>query len=178
MNETRIGEGLLLANTKAVLEAIVKKCFENNRLVDRIVSLLTVKFVMPNTSNIIHQKIAHYYPILADEITDYMAQRNCTAIYGETMAGNQDYAEPIDCFNRMLEINLALEDVVKNAIIVCSENGDYTTKVFLDGFLRNLIPLTDDLLLLVDKATMYSNVHKDLMAFDYDINRFGIGENR
>ncbi len=172
MNETRIGEGLLLANTKSALEAIIKKCFENNRLVDRMVSLFTVKFVMPNTSAIIHQKIAHYYPILADDITNYMAQRNCTTVYGETMAGNQDYSEPIECFNRMLEINLDLEDTVKDAIIVCEENGDYTTKVFLDGFLRNLIPLTDDLLLLVDKATMYSNAHKDLMAFDYEINRF------
>ena len=167
-----MGEGLLTTEVKAVLEEIVAKCFYNNRMLDRIVSILSVKFVMPVTGDIIHHRLAHLYPNIADLVSDYMAERNCTTIYNETPAGNQDYDSPLDCFNYMLELNLDLENIVKKAIKVSHDEGDYTTTVFLDSFLRMLIPITDDMLLLVDKATMYGNSNLSWMKYDNDIEDF------
>ena len=167
-----MGEGLLTTEVKAALEEIVAKCFYNNRMLDRIVSILSVKFVMPVTGDIIHHRLAHLYPNIADLVSDYMAERNCTTIYNETPAGNQDYDSPLDCFNYMLELNLDLENIVKKAIKVSHDEGDYTTTVFLDSFLRMLIPITDDMLLLVDKATMYGNSNLSWMKYDNDIEDF------
>lgn len=167
-----MGEGLLTTEVKAVLEEIVAKCFYNNRMLDRIVSILSVKFVMPVTGDIIHHRLAHLYPNIADLVSDYMAERNCTTIYNETPAGNQDYDSPLDCFNYMLELNLDLENIVKRAIKVSHDEGDYTTTVFLDSFLRRLILITDDMLLLVDKATMYGNSNLSWMKYDNDIEDF------
>lgn len=167
-----MSEGLLSAEVKSVLEDIVGQCFYNNRMFDRMVSLLSVRFVMPVTGELIHNRLAHLYPNIADLVSDYMAERNSTTIYKETPRGDQDYDNPIDCFNYMLELNLELEKIVKKAIMTSQEAGDYTTKVFLDSFLRKLILVTNDILLLVDKATMYGNSHMSWMKYDNDIEDF------
>lgn len=167
-----MGEGLLNAKVKASLEEIIGKCFYNNRMLDRIVSILSVKFVMPITGNLIHHRLAHLYPNIADLVSDYMAERNCTTVYIATPTGNQDYDNPLDCFNYMLELNLDLENIVKKAIKISHDEGDYTTTVFLDSFLRKLILITDDMLLLVDKATMYGNSNSAWMKYDKDIETF------
>ena len=167
-------EGLLTKDIKASLENIVTHCFYANRILDRICSILSVKFVMSNTSNIIHHKLAHRYPILADGISDYMDARDCTTIYGETPIGNQDYDNYLECFNKILEINLELEKKVKESIELAQNNSDYTTKVYLEDYLLNIIPITSDILLLVDKAEMYGDNKLSSMKFDHDISDFGI----
>ena len=50
-------EGLLTAEIKESLEKVISHCFYANRIVDRICSVLSVSFVMPTTSNIIHHNI-------------------------------------------------------------------------------------------------------------------------
>lgn len=167
-------EGLLTNDIKSSLEDIIKHCFYANRILDRICSILSVKFIMSNTSNIIHHNLAHRYPILADGISDYMDTRDCTTIYGETPIGNQDYDDYLECFNKILEINLDLEKRVKEAIDVARNNNDYTTKVYLEKYLLDIIPITKDILLLVDKAEMYGNNKLSMMKFDHDISEFGI----
>ena len=166
--------GLLKDEMKEYLENIIGKCFLNNRMFDRMVSILSVKLVMPITGDIIHHKLAHLYPRIADLVSDYMAQRNCTTIYQQTPEGSQDYNNPIECFDYMLELNLSLEKEVKNAIKLADEINDYTTKVFLDDFLRKLISVTDTILLLDDKIGMYENNKNGWMKFDSDIEDFNI----
>ena len=63
------------------LNLIVKKLFEGNRLLDRQMTQLEVKFVMNKTSGILHTGLAHKYPLLADKISEYMASRNCQTVY-------------------------------------------------------------------------------------------------
>lgn len=169
-------EGLLTLEIKAMLEDIVGQCFYNNRMFDRIVSILSVPMVMPSTSNIVHQRMAHAYPQLADIISDYMADRDCTTIYRETPIGDQDYETPLECFNMMLQCNLDLEKKVINAIKKSESTGDYTTKVNLDSFLIIVYILTKDIMTLIDKAEMYGDAKISWMKFDHDVEDFGLKE--
>ena len=169
-------EGLLTGEIKESLEKIVSHCFYANRITDRICSILSVSFVMPNTSNIIHHKLAHRYPVLADGISDYMDSRDCTTIYGETPRGDQEYGSYLDCFNKILEVNLDFERLVKEAIETAIKAGDYTTKIYLENYLLNIIPITKDILTLVDKAEMYGNNNSGTMKFDHDISDFNVFE--
>ena len=168
--------GLLTKEIKKTLEDIVGYCFYSNRILDRICSILSVSFVMPVTSDLIHHKLAHKYPLLADDISGYMDARDCTTIYGETPRGDQDYESPLDCFNKMLEINLKLERYIKEAIETSHKDSDYTTKVFLENFLLKIIPITKDILLLIDKMEMYGDSDISIMKFDHDIKDFGVFE--
>lgn len=169
-----MSEGLISKEMKTSLEKIVSHCFYSNRILDRMCSILSVTFVMPITSNLIHLNLAHRYPILADGISDYMDSRDCTTIYGETPRGDQDYETVLDCFNKMLEINLELESLVRDSIKLAQQTNDYTTKVYLEDYLEKLIPITKDILLLVDKAEMYGDSDAGMMKLDHDITSFGI----
>ena len=113
-----MSEGLISKDIKTSLEKIISHCFYGNRILDRMCSILSVTFVMPITSNILHHNLAHLYPLLADDISDYMDSRDCTTIYGETPIGDQEYDTVLDCFNKILEINLRLESLIKESIVL------------------------------------------------------------
>lgn len=167
-------EGLISEQIKASLEEIISHCFYINRIADRIVSILSVKFVMPKTANLYHHGYAHWAPAYADLISDYMDARDCTTIYGETIRGDQTYDNPLECMNKSLEMNLELEKIIKKAIQVADKENDYTTKVFLQDVLLKVIPITKDLLLLVDKLELYGDTPKDWMKFDHDVESFEV----
>jgi hypothetical protein len=154
------------------LNEIVTKCFLGNRIMDRGVSILSVKFVMTRTADQIHPKLAHLYPLLGDTISDYQGARNCLTIYGETPLDDSDYNSPLDFFNKMLDYQEDLEALVSESIDVAREEMDYTTKIVLENFLVTLIPVTNQILLLIDKAEKYT----DWMLFDADVKKFIILE--
>lgn len=167
-------EGLLTSEIKKTLEKIISHCFYANRMLDRICSVLSVKMVMPKTSNILHHNLAHRYPVLADVISDYMDGRDCSTIYEETPIGNQEYETYLDCFNKILEINLDFEKIIKESIELAEKTKDYTTKVYLEKYLLDIIPITQDILLLIDKAEMYGTSSLSTMKFDHDISAFDV----
>jgi len=169
-------EGLLTTEIKSSLEKIISKCFFNNRIMDRMCSILSINFAMSNTSNILHKRLAHLYPVLADDVSDYMDARDCSVIYGATPVGDQEYESVLECFNKILELNLDLESEIKNSIKVANEINDYATKVFLENFLLKIISITKDILLLVDKAEMYGDSDINIMKLDHDIPDFGVFE--
>lgn len=169
--------GLLKPETKLALENIIGQCFINNRHADRIASILGVTYVMPYAANEIHHRIAHMYLNVhgADGIGEYMDSRNATVIYQETLIGNQEYTNPIECFETLLKNQLDLETKVYQAIKVADMHNDIMTKGFLQSFMIDLIPYTDVILLLLDKANQY-NISDSINAakFDNDIYKFGI----
>ena len=167
-------EGLISEKIKSSLENVVSHCFYINRIADRIVSVLSVKFVMPKTAELYHHNYAHWAPAFADKITEYMDSRDCTTIYGETPKGDQVYDSPLECLNKSLEMNLDLEKYLKKSIMIAKEEEDYTTLVFLENALLEVIPITKDLLLIIDKMELYGDTPKDLMKVDHDINDFGV----
>lgn len=169
-----MNEGLISKEIKTSLEKIISHCFYCNRMMDRMCSILSVTFVMPITSNLLHLNLAHKYPLLADKISDYMDGRDCTTIYGATPIGDQDYETALDCFNKMLEMNLEFESIIKESIKLSEESNDYTTKVYLEEYLLHIIPITKDILLLIDKAEMYGDNDINMMKFDHDVTSFGI----
>lgn len=167
-------EGLINEKIKLSLEEIITHCFYINRIADRIVSILSVKFVMPNLAELYHHKYAHWAPAYADLFSEYMDSRDCTTIYGETPKGDQEYDNPLDCINKSLEMNIYLEKLLKKAIQVANDNQDYTTRVFLEKSLLEVIPVTASLLLLIDKMELYGDTPKDWMKLDHDVKDFNI----
>lgn len=170
-------DGLLKPEVKSALEKIVGQCFINNRYADRIVSVLSVSYIMPNAANEIHHRIAHMYLNKngADAIGDYMDSRNATTIYPATLLGNQEYGNAIECVETILRNQLDLEKVVQEAIKVARNNGDITTKNFLEKFLVDLIPYTSAAITLVDKAQQYNiSDTRNCASFDHDFNTFGL----
>ncbi len=151
------------------LNDIVTFCFLGNRVCDRAMSVLDVKFVMNKTSSILHEKLAHLFPMLADVVSDYQSSRNCLTIYGETPRDDTDYSSPIDFFEKALEFMQDLESLCYETHVLATESSDLTTVSFLEKYSRLLIPVTNQCILLVDKGLLYNN---DWIRFDHDIDDF------
>lgn len=163
-------KSLIPDKINAGLNEIVGKCFEGNRIADRGMSILSVKFAMNKTEKILHEKLAHLFPLLADEVSSYQGDRDNLTIYAETFKDDTDYNSPTDFFERMLGYMNELETLVSEV----SENAfeeDPTTYTFLCQFLLRIVKVTAQCLLLVDKAEMYN---KDWMSFDHNIEDFVI----
>src|SRR5574344_704082 len=82
--------------TQATIDAVTEligECFKMNRHLDRLVSVLGVEFAYNNTADLVHQGIAHYYPMLADSLGEKCLERyNVPVYYAATPEGGQDFA--------------------------------------------------------------------------------------
>jgi ferritin len=164
-------KGLIKDELNESLNELVGECFLGNRILDRMMSILNIKFVMNNTSKILHGGMAHKFPLLADMISYYQGSRNNLTIYPETPRAEEDYSSPFDLFTRFYNYMIELEDSVKEVIEQAIDIKDKNTKVFLDNFLLNLNKYTEQAILLVDKSEAYKD---NWMDFDRDIDKFFI----
>ena len=160
---------LILEKINNKLDEIVTKCFEGNRIADRGMSVLGVKFVMNKTESVLHPKVAHLFPALADKVSEYQGSRNNLTFYGLTPADNTDYDSPLDFFERLLNHMIDLEGLIMESVDLSKDEKDYSTQSFLFEFLESITELTAQCLLLIDKAELYKN---DWMAFDHRIEDF------
>lgn len=165
-------KGLIKENVNETLNQLIGDMFAMNRMLDRMMSVMSIKFVMPKTVNILHPKMAHAYPAEADKISDYQGSRNNLTAYPETPIGNEDYSTPLEIFNRMLMKQLEIEESISEAIVLAYDEGDMITKVFLQDFLLNFNKYTEQILLLIDKATMYGDNSVHWMLFDSNVEDF------
>lgn len=150
------------------LDMIVTKCFAGNRMADRGMTILGVKFAMNKSESILHAKIAHLFPALADVVSEYQSSRDNLTFYGATPADNTDYATPLEFFEKLVEFMIDLESLVVE-VMEDAVTEDMSTYAFLLEYLRKLNPVTGQCLLLLDKAENYKD---DWMAFDYRIDSF------
>lgn len=151
------------------LNKLVQRLFWGNRLLDRMMSVLSIKFVMNKTSGTLHPILAHSFPLMADVISDYQDYRNCMTVYLDTPTNGTDYKDPLELFTTFLDYMTELEKLIHDTIDMAEKEKDRTTKVFLEQFLNLIIPYTGQALLLHDKAEAYG---EDWMDFDRDIENF------
>lgn len=163
-------QALIPQELNAKLDEIVTKCFAGNRIADRGMSILAVKFAMNKSEKILHPKIAHLFPALADKVSGFQDSRNNLTFYGLTPADNTDYATPLDFFESLLDYMVELEALVSD-VHEMAEGEDFPTCVFLQSFMLELIPLTGQCILLRDKMSQYG---QDIKMFDENIESFVI----
>jgi hypothetical protein len=165
---------LIKESVNDVLNSLVGEMFAMNRMLDRQMSLLNIRFVMQNTSETLHVGLAHAYPLLGDLVSDYQGSRGNETIYPETPIGDANYSSPNDIFSKMLEAQLTIEDNICEAIVFAQSEGDYSTYSFLQEFLEEHNKYTEQIMLLNDKINMYGEGKLAWMLFDRDVKKFMI----
>ncbi len=166
--------GLISEKLNNQLNELIGKCFAINRMLDRGMSLLMVRWKMIESSKILHELVAHAYPgdKFADSISDYQGLRDMETIYPRTPVGDRDYNSPLDFFKDYMNENIELEDMIKDSIELAMKDGDYSTKKFLDGLYSRLLPYTALSKDLVDLVSNCENDKFKLMMLDSDIDDY------
>lgn len=166
--------GLISESLNNKLNELIGECFELNRLCDRGQSLFTIKWKMPNFGWVVHHCAAHLYigDDFADSIGEYQEARDNLTVYPATFIGNMDYNSPMGFIVAYHNKNLEFERMVKDAVDAAIEEGDTTTKVFLDGLLSRLTPMITQSQLFVDMATQYGDDAFHLQMLDSVIKNY------
>lgn len=163
--------------TRAKLEELLGFLFIGNSILDNCVYQLDVKFVMPSTSHIIHEEMAHQLPILADKISEYVGSRNEYLHRPVVPENTGEYVNIKEIFDNILEYMTDLEKMAEEAIYLAESERDRVTKVFLEKFLLDIVPYTKIALDMVDYVEMSGYTPKDNMTIDDRVNKF-LGFNR
>ena len=165
--------GLISEKLNNMLCEIIGECFAINRMLDRGMSLLDTKFAMKNTAALLHPGLAHVFlgSKFADGIGDYIGSRNNLVYYPATPIGDKDYIAPLefvkDFYTHMINLQTMTYDAIDEAV----EEGDYSTKVFLDGFLKNIVKYTDIAQTLIDVFNSYGFSSVNLQLLDANIDK-------
>lgn len=156
------------------LNDIVGKCFAINRMLDRGMSLLKVRWKLSHASDILHTKAAHAYTgdKFADGVSNYQALRGNETIYPATPIGDKDYNSPLDFFIDYYNENIDLQNMVEDAIDEAVEEGDATTKAFLNGLLKVLASYTALSQDLIDLFSKCDNDAFKMQILDFEIDDY------
>ena len=160
--------------TVDALYELIKQCFAENRLLDRCVSVLGVKFACNQSSGLIHKHIAHYFPNLSDKIGESTLERyNIPVVYGETPAGAEDYSSVAEIIHTVNQSVLDFQSMMMGVCRIALDNNDIHVYANLIELLRNVNLVVEQTILLSDKIDLYGD---NIMAFDHDIKDFWILE--
>lgn len=164
-------DNLVSKSTQEALMELIKACFRENRVLDRLVSILGVKFVMNQTADFLHLRVSHYFPILADRIGELTLERyNIPVIYGETPKADEDYASVTECLEVVERHVIDFQAMMMGVCKIAFEHNDIQVYTDMLDLLKEFNLYTEQAILLKDKIDAYGEDR--IMAFDHDLKDF------
>lgn len=143
-------------STQKALTEIIGQCFRENRYIDRLVSVLGVKFAYNNTADLIHHGIAHYFPALADQIGEKCLERYNIPIYYEaTPSGGQDYSSVNEIIKDLEERMIDFQSALMGVCRIAQDNGDIHVYADMLDMLEDFNEIVEQAILLSDKIDVY-----------------------
>lgn len=157
--------------TSQALDILVGQYFNLNRVFDRAVSWMEVEFAMPNAANIIHHKLAHLWPLMADTVSDFKHQWNVTTVYPATQAASQGYENLEELTAHLLNNTMLVYDVIKQTYQIAKEEGDFNANAMLQDLMEDMNEVIVQIIVLYDKA---KQMPTDYDSYDAHIGHWGI----
>lgn len=146
------------------------RAFTMNRLWDATVSVLGVTYACHTASGLIHHKIAHWYPAVADTLNEKCLENfNILAYYPATPAGDVSYSGLEDMMSQMLDKTLEFQNAVMSVKKIAHTMQDYMVEVEIDKILLDVNAQVAQMILIHDKAQQYGD---NYTAFDKDFPTF------
>lgn len=163
---------MMLSNkTSEALDYLIGAYFDLNRTFDRAVSVMEVKFAMPNAANIIHHKLAHLWPLMADVVSDFKHQWNVMAVYPETHRDARDYTNLEDMMGVLLKETLDVYEIIRQTYAIAKDEHDFNTNAMLQNLMQDMNKVIAQVIVLNDKA---KQMPTDFDNYDRHIDSWGI----
>ena len=165
--EDRISKMSLINNDLGQkMNVVSQKLFKANAVMDCISSRIDTVCGMPKASEILHHRIAHKFPLLADIITEYLAKRNYAVYYGLIPQINYRYEKPSEYFWEFVNIMGEITDDVNEAIKFAEQIKDYSATDMLSSFLSDYVDLYTKQAFILYHQSQQEEEHGNLSAFN------------
>lgn len=162
---------MLSDKTSDALDVLVGACFDMNRTMDRMTSIMQNVWSMPQAADIFHHRLAHLWPLLADEVSGFKDQYNMTTVYPETHRDGREYKNLFDMMSVLLKEVDGVYEIVRQTYYIAKENRDFNANVMLQDFMRKLTIVISQIITLRDKA---ERMPTDYDTYDFHIKDWGI----
>jgi hypothetical protein len=162
---------LIAKETSDALDILYGKFFDLNATLDRAVSILLNDWAMPQANDIIHHKIAHATPLLADLISEIKDNYNLASIRPAVHADSRNYANLADMFNTIVGEFEDTYQMIKMTDKIAKENNDENVHADLLDFMTIFNKFIGQMYTLRDKAVQMPDSYDE---FDAHISMWGI----
>lgn len=157
--------------TSESLDLLVGKAFDLNRSFDRAVSIMQNKWCMPQAADIIHHKLAHLFPALADIISGFKDDCNMMTVYPETHKDDRDYSNLLEMMTILRNEVVDFYEMIKMVYRIADEENDLNAVAMLIDFMNKLTKVISQMNTLKDKS---EQMPTGWDLFDNHISSWGI----
>lgn len=167
-------KGLIDNTINNMLNDLVGKCFHLNRILDRGMSLLGVRWNMIQSAEILHEELAHAFlgNDFADKISNYQATRSCETIYPATPTGDTEYNSPKELFDYVMSEVLVFQDMLYDTYEAANEAGDIATKSLCGSVIGNLVEMTNKIQAILDLFENFGTTPLGMALLDASIDKY------
>lgn len=157
--------------TSESLDILYGAFFDLNATLDRVASVMLNDFSMPNASDIVHHRISHLMPILADDISTIKDNYNESSIRPMVHKDDRNYSNLKDMFETVLKEFGEVYEIIKMTDKVARENQDFNVHGDLIKFMQKFNIVIGQIITLRDKSLQLST---DFDVFDRHIDSWKI----
>lgn len=163
---------IVTKETQNAVMRLIGDSFAANRFIDRVQTVIGVSFAYNNTAKLIHHGIAHYMPLLADNIGERCLERyNIPIVYAPTPAGDEIYASVMDAIDALYNYIIEYQALFMGVCEIAQNNKDIHVYAELLDLLKDFNKIVEQVILLKDKIHLYG---KDPSFDAHVLNHFNI----
>lgn len=161
---------LISKKTSDALDILYGQFFNLNSLLDNAVSYMLNEWAMVQASEIVHLRLAHVQPILADKISEIKDDYDERSIRPEVPKHNETYSSLKEMFDYIYDEFAATYRMIVLTNKIALEDGDINVHAGLMGFMRIFNKVIGQIITLKNKADQ--NI--DFNTFDFMIKDWKI----
>lgn len=161
---------LISKETSKDLDILYGQFFNLNSLFDRAVSVMLNDWAMVQASDIIHHRLAHLFPLMADMVSEIKDNFDESSVRPTVDEHTETYESMADMFDRLLDECVATYDMIKIVNKGALERGDLNVHAELMSLLRSFNKVIGQVLTLDNKAHQIDSYD----TFDAHIDDWGI----
>lgn len=161
---------LIAKKTSEALDILYGQFFNLNSLLDNAVSFMLNEWAMVQASEIIHLRLAHATPLLADRISEIKDDYDERSIRPEVPEHREQYGSLKDMFDTIYDEFEATYKMIVLTNKIALEEGDINVHAGLMEFMRTFNKVIGQIITLKNKADQ----GLDFDTFDFRIKDWGI----
>ena len=161
---------LISKKTSEALDILYGQFFNLNSLLDNAVSYMLNNWAMVQASEIVHHKLAHLLPVMADDISAIKDDYDERSIRPEVPRHDETYSTLKEMFDYIYGEFEATYHMIVLTNKIALEEGDINVHAGLMDFMRKFNKVIGQIITLKNKA--YQGL--DFDTFDFRIKDWGI----
>jgi hypothetical protein len=162
---------LISKETSDALDLLYGQFFDLNATLDVVASTLQNAFSMPKAADIVHHKISHLMPLLADKISEIKDNYNIRSIRPSVHEDRREYSDLYVMFQTVLDEFESTYKMIVAVQEVSIKSGDKNVLNDLQRFMCVFNKVMGQIYTLRDKA---EQLPRDFDTYDAHIDRWGI----